>query len=372
MKKLSLKIGQNYKSEIIKTTPEPNNHMFVLGRSGSGKTYKLICSALEAISQGKSVISIDLANSFDISQLPEEMTEFLGEKLHIIDVGKGDEVPINVFRVKAASIEEKDRRISNTGQGVADCLSMGLELSFSQKQLIYNAYKFVAEEQENVFLSDLCDGIELMGDSKGNKVTARKVYDKLRPLKENVRFSSEGDEFWNRFIDSDEMIILQLSSLPNSLKKLVVELILNDLLKYISDYNTEGKEFVVIIDEIQLIDASNESAFSKAITLGRKWGLCLWYSTQFIGHSNNAATIKRLEQAANKLFFSPTESDIKIIIDRLLGEKDSRWQKYFPYLKTGMCIVHNTENAFENKINKIVKCFSIEETISKIKSNDNI
>jgi len=133
------------------------------------------------------------------------------------------------------------------------------------------------------------------------------------------------------------------------------------LIRYIN------KKFVCILDEIQLINKSEISPLGSLLTLGRKFGLSLWFSTQYL--DKKTSVVKRYEQAASRLIITPTESDIDIIINKLLGKKDKSWKELMAKLKTGICIFRSINNADADKYDKIVKVFSIEDTIALLKDN---
>lgn len=365
MKEKSLMLGLNYNDEIIPICNKPNKSTFSIGKSGSGKTYSFYVLAPQVLNDGESVLVLDVENSFSISEFPEPIIEFLGDKVQIFDVGKGDEIPVNPFNIKSYINNDTKKYITNTAQRIADIFEENLKLSIAQKKIIYQAYIDCAEIQGNVDLEGFYDAISLRLDEKGLKVSANIVYSKLSPIVENVPFYSGTDEIWNDLLYNDaKFTVIQLSSLPDLSKKITVDILLSDLMEFISANASINKDFVCIINEIQGINNSENSPIGKLLTTGRKFGAAVWVSTQFLG--KNSIAVKRYEQAATKLIFSPTESDIDNIINKFLSKKDKSWKELMHILKPGMCIVSSVDNALDDNLKKIVKVFSIEQIIENL------
>lgn len=362
----NLMIGLNYNDKCVTTQDKPNGHIFSISKSGGGKTYVFLCLTIQAIYKNQTVIAIDVANSYNKSQIPEPMLDFLGNKLQIIDITKGESIPVNPFGIKL-NCYDWERCIINSAQKAADLLEENLKLSLPQKTIIYQAYIECAKKYGDVSIGNLYDTIGTKLEDKGIGVSARSVYNKLMPLVDNICFS--GETQWDKILYNEpKFIVIQLSELPDAIKKLTTDILLADLLDYISVNGSINKRFVCIIDEIQLVNDYKDSPMGKALTLGRKFGLSLWIATQFLGR--NSITVKRYLQAGTKLIFPPTETDIDTIINSLLGKRDNDWRNLIALLRTGMCIVHTVDNASANKLEKIVKVFSIEDIIAMIKTDD--
>ncbi|MBR1442721.1 MAG: type IV secretion system DNA-binding domain-containing protein [Firmicutes bacterium] len=56
-----------------------NNHIFIAGASGSGKTYFLQKEVMNAVENGKSCVIIDTGNSFSSDELKQELKEIIGD-----------------------------------------------------------------------------------------------------------------------------------------------------------------------------------------------------------------------------------------------------------------------------------------------------
>jgi DNA phosphorothioation-dependent restriction protein DptH len=78
---------------------------------------------------------------------------------------------------------------------------------------------------------------------------------------------------------------------------------------------------------------------AKILTEGRKFGLNLILATQNIANFQKDET-SRLFNASQKLFFKPTETEVKSyikIISDITGDKQTNWAKKLLSLKQGEC-----------------------------------
>ncbi|MGN1319280.1 MAG: hypothetical protein ACI4VF_09720, partial [Lachnospirales bacterium] len=76
MKKMPLlTIGISKLNNTICCNNIGNNHIFITGISGYGKTYLNLNFAKQALEQGISVVAIDVGNSFTPSHLPDAFKE---------------------------------------------------------------------------------------------------------------------------------------------------------------------------------------------------------------------------------------------------------------------------------------------------------
>jgi len=357
-----LRLGANCNNETLILNGNNNWSVLYLGKSGMGKTTGINGAVLQIASKGESVLIIDLANSFSEEQMPSIMKEYLGNRLKIYDALEW--LPVNPF--DGINISKED--IPFESQETADIIASTLKMGDSQRDIVYEAYEKCLMNRANreITLNSIYEQIKDFTNDKTKKTTAKKVLSKLNPLLKQIKFEAAAD--WEDIIyTGGEITVFQLSDLPDSIKSAAAEMLLLDLFRYIQ-HSTVKNPFTLVLDEIQLIRDRESGAFSEFLTRGRKFGLSLLYSTQFLGYTKNKATANRLLQAKTKIIFQPTESDAKEIAGKYLGEPDKDWMRYTALFKTGICIVHNSETAnIKNKSEKIIKMYSVEEVIEKLK-----
>lgn len=353
-------IGLNYNNDVVRSCCTPNWHKLFLAKSGGGKTYCMALLSAQLIAEGSSIVAIDAAGS----PLPEAFADFLGARLRIYDASKGDTIPIAPFAIKPVC-EDRQRCVNNMAQRIVDIFTKNLELSMPQQNVLYTACKGCAEMYDELTLEKIYEAVTLFFDEKGIGVSAKALYAKLTPLVENVKFSSVDDGAWNDILYGEATYtVIQLSSLAETHRKLVADILLNDLMDFIAVNGSMDKPFVCVIDEIQVINCSDGSPLSRLLRLSRKLGAGIWMATQSYPRSSN--TVKIYEQAAETLIFPPTESDIKPIITKLLGGKQKKWQKLLIQLKPGMCVVCNANTAVNGKLERIASVFKLEDVIAKL------
>jgi len=98
----------------------------------------------------------------------------------------------------------------------------------------------------------------------------------------------------------------------------------------------------VILDEAQNLDLGDKSPSSKILTEGRKFGWSGWFATQFLKGQLSADEIGRLQNASQKIYFAPPESEVNTIAQYFAYDATAKkeWEKRLAALRKGQCIVY--------------------------------
>ena len=104
-------------------------------------------------------------------------------------------------------------------------------------------------------------------------------------------------------------------------------------------------EYIICLDEIQHLNLSCGSTVHKMLRESRKYGIAMLLSTQFLGDLKDRESKLALEQAAQKIFFRPPESNLLSIARSIDVENRQKWQvilrdlEVFEYVFAGNGIV---------------------------------
>jgi DNA phosphorothioation-dependent restriction protein DptH len=345
-----------------------NRHLLISGKSGQGKTYFMQCLLLEKSKLGIPSIVIDYTEGFLPNQLEPEFVEYLGDKLKH-KIVYSEKLPINPFEKNIRDIGGIQLPESNTD--VAERVksvfaSVYSTLGIQQQNAIYEAIlNGLVRYDEQMSLLKLKELLEEDGSSY-----AKTALSQIRPLIDRNPFSHDQSLKWSDIIKSDgEVHIIQLTGFPRDVQLMITEFILWDLWNYSVRYGNKNKPMPVIMDEAQNLDHTEKSPSARILTEGRKFGWSAWYATQFLKSQLDAGELARLQNASQKVYFSPPEQEVSNLASSLSKEPQAKkqWENTLSSLKKGQCIVHGPvekENGeLSNPTINVVNIMSLSERI---------
>jgi DNA phosphorothioation-dependent restriction protein DptH len=318
-----------------------NRHLLISGKSGQGKTYFMQCLLLEKSKLGIPSIVIDYTEGFLPNQLEPEFVNYLGEKLKQ-KIVYSEKLPINPFLRNSRDIGGIELPESNTD--VAERIksvfaAVYKTLGIQQLNAIYEATLVGLEKYDHEMnLIRLKEQLEEEGSSY-----AKTALSQIRPLIDRNPFSTSDTINWKDIVESrGDVYIIQLTAFPRDVQLVITEFILWDLWNYSVRNGNKNKPMPVIMDEAQNLDHTEKSPSARILTEGRKFGWSAWYATQFLKSQLTADELARLQNASQKVYFSPPEQELTNIAASL--SKDShekkQWENTLSSLKKGQCIVH--------------------------------
>jgi DNA phosphorothioation-dependent restriction protein DptH len=318
-----------------------NRHLLISGKSGQGKTYFMQCLLLEKSRLGISSIVIDYTEGFLPNQLEPEFVENLGNKLRQTIV-YSEKLPINPFQRNVRDIGGIQLPESNTD--VAERIksvfaAVYKSLGIQQQNAIYEAILLGLDRYDKqMSLVKLKDLLEEDGSSY-----AKTALSQIRPLIDRNPFSIDNEINWNDIVESKgEVYIIQLTGFPRDVQLIITEFILWDLWNYSVRFGNKNKPMPVVMDEAQNLDHTEKSPSARILTEGRKFGWSAWYATQFLKSQLDADELARLQNATQKVYFSPPEQELSNIAASLSKDNQEKkfWENKLSTLKKGQCIVH--------------------------------
>jgi DNA phosphorothioation-dependent restriction protein DptH len=316
-----------------------NRHLLIFGGSGSGKTYAIQALVLELSMQKIHSLIVDYTSSFTAKQLEKVFIEAVRPKQFYPLKKEQDKIPLNPFKLQTIDFGDgtvQDEEVSNVSNRVADILKKVFLLGDQQySYIVQSVEEGLGSRPGNFDFQDLYESLAEL-DSSG------KLSHKIAPFVNTKPFNfALANENWQYLFSNVDKYcnIFQLIGLNSNISRIIIEFVLWDLYFYAQLNGAEKKPKMVVLDEMQNLDHSSYSPMAKILTEGRKFGLNLILATQNIANFQKDET-SRLFNASQKLFFKPTETEVKSyikIISDITGDKQTNWAKKLLSLKQGEC-----------------------------------
>ncbi|WP_252235876.1 DNA phosphorothioation-dependent restriction protein DptH [Clostridium sp. CH2] len=319
-----------------------NRHLLITGKSGQGKTYFIQCALKELVSQGVSAVIIDYTEGFKSSQLEPEFKIFLGQRLEQFRVYK-DRFPIDIFQKGKKELDD-DFYVDEDNSDVAERF----------KSVIAAVYKDLGVQQLNCVYQAVIRGMEKHGGKlnlpafgqeleEDTSNYAQTALSQLNLFIDKNPFEANGKFNWSMLdAEGGKVFIVQLTGFTKEIQKIITEMILWDLWNYKLRHGTKDRPFAVILDEAQNLNFKDDSPSTRILTEGRKFGWSAWFATQFLKGQMDKATISRLQNSGQKIYFAQTEEEASSMAASLSIENEERknWTKTLINLEKGKCIAH--------------------------------
>ncbi|AOM83530.1 DNA phosphorothioation-dependent restriction protein DptH [Salisediminibacterium beveridgei] len=319
-----------------------NRHLLISGKSGQGKTYFMQCILYELSKQGIPSIVVDYTEGFLPNQLETEFVNRLEGKIkqHIVF---NDKLPINPFKQHEKNIggivlEENETDVAERIKSVFS--SVYSSLGVQQLNAIYQATQNgVKKLKNNMSLTQLGNELEALETNY-----AKTTLSQIRSFIDRNPFDSQDGEMdWSKIILSDgDVNIIQLTGYSREVQLMITEFMLWDLWSYSVRNGDKNIPIPVIMDEAQNLDHRKDSPSARILTEGRKFGWSAWYATQFLKSQFGTDELTRLQNAGEKVYFAPPESEIGPIAGNLVNQNEDKkhWERKLSTLSKGKCIVH--------------------------------
>lgn len=322
-----------------------NRHMLVFGTSGMGKTYAIQCLLCELGKAGQNSLVLDYTNGFLPKHLESETKSFLKPSQHIV---RKEPLPISPFKMQSQEIAD-DLEIEETAVTAAK------RIASTFKKL----YGTIGDQQYPILMDAVILGIEKYGDEltleqfqevlqtflddgEHEKSRVQATLNKLKPFILEKPFSSDasgigwGDIFSDK---TNKCHVFQFAGMDSNSSQLVIEFVLWDLNAFVRGTGNKNLPKVIVLDEAQNLDLTENAPVAKYLTEGRKFGLSLILATQTM-ENLKGEKLSRLFQAGHKLFFRPSENEFQEhakLIQSSVGGTVQEWVEKLASLKKGEC-----------------------------------
>lgn len=294
-----------------------NRHVLVFGTSGMGKTYAIQCLLSELGRAGQNSLIIDHTDGFIPSKLEKATAACLNPKQHFIQ-----QAPLPISPFKAQVSEEAGMTFKDTSitiaKRVAAIFKSVYELGNQQFPVLIDAItEGVKEAGDDFTMARLLEVLQTyIEDDIHATGTVRTTISKLKPFIQSNPFADDknGIGWHNLFTDeASRCHVFQFFKVDKHSARALIEFVLWDLYAFVSSFGDKNVPRVVVLDEVQNLDLGPDAPVAKYLTEGRKHGLALITATQTVKGVGgvNDARVSRLFQAEHKVFFKPTENEMR-------------------------------------------------------------
>jgi DNA phosphorothioation-dependent restriction protein DptH len=294
-----------------------NRHMVVFGTSGMGKTYAIQCLLCEFGREGQNSLVIDYTDGLIPSKLEPATKSCLQPSQHFI---QHSPLPISPFKAQVsheAGIIFKDTPIS-IAKRVAAIFKSVYELGNQQFSVLIDAItEGVQQHGDNYRMIQVLDILQTyINDGIHSNGPVKTTISKLKQfILSNPFADDEAGIGWQQLFEDEtsRCHVFQFHMVDRHSARAVIEFVLWDLYSFVSSSGNKHIPRVVVLDEVQNLDLGTDAPVAKYLTEGRKHGLSLITATQTVKGVGGVsdARVSRIFQAEHKLFFKPTENEMR-------------------------------------------------------------
>jgi DNA phosphorothioation-dependent restriction protein DptH len=192
-------------------------------------------------------------------------------------------------------------------------------------------------------LDELLNVLEsFIDDGQHDKQKVLTTISKLKPFVLEKPFADQasGLDWRGIFSDNEHRChVFQFAGIDSLSARLVIEFALWDLNAFVRGTGNKNLPKVVVLDEAQNLDLTEQSPVAKYLTEGRKFGLSLILATQTMKNLQGDK-LNRLFQAGHKLFFRPADTELQEharLMAQSVGGTQQEWIANLSSLVKGQC-----------------------------------
>lgn len=317
-------------SNRIQLVDEPNGHILVQGSSGQGKTYFCCRELEERIRRKHKVIAFDFSGSYRSCELVRNQMEESEKEIQTLNPYERPWY----FSVT----EDSEKRFC---KNIVDALISVLKIqSYTQKKFLSRAVDECIETYSVFNIFALIEKLEMYLESDGERKEDMKEMEKL--LSRFVPYE-EIDKIYIRKRNKEEresrfpVTIIQLSDFPEQQRQFLTEFLLTIIWKETLS-NGQSPYHLILLDEAQHLSMKSGSALCGFLQEGRKFGVSVMLTTQFMScYKRDEQNL--LLQAASILFFRVTFKEAAFCAKLISGEEWKEWKKILCNLETGETVL---------------------------------
>lgn len=319
----------------ILLSEEPNGHILVLGNSGYGKTYFLCRRMEELIASGKTIFLLDYSHSYAETELVKNQFRSI-EKVEILDPSEES----------FDWIYEGKEFVSDLTDALIKVLGIR---SYYQKKLLRKGLISAFSSKRSVTFPLLMEKLEALlniEEDAENKKNIHHLLTRIEPYSGvlGIRFRCKRDGEGNE--ERATITIIQISGYAELQRRFLAELFSEMFWKEVR--RGRKRADVILLDEFQNLDIRPGSALAAMLREGRKFGLSVYLSSQFLA-DHDKEEMDTLMQAANKVIFRPTEKDRRFMADLIDPNDRKIWEGILSRLRVGEAVLKGRYQIERNK-----------------------
>lgn len=295
----------------------PNQHMIISGVSGSGKSVRIADIERHIIEEGGTVIAFDINGTHE--QLSGDCGNWISAQKDGLDVNFLDMSLVNTGEETLANLVEYVKKTLCPRQMRGAC----------QLNAVRKAIHFAIKNR-----ADFDNDIEAIacGLEESDDPAATGAYNHLCPILEGRIFRKS-----EKKIEGGKLNIISLRGINPDTQKRLVEIMLAVMWRQMRIAKSQGRRLTIEIDEVQNLDFGHETVLFEMLTEVRKYNANLLLSTQTLTIFNKRE-LAAINQAAVKLFFQQSTSDVKAVAELIEPGCRKKWISILSRLRIGEAI----------------------------------
>lgn len=298
----------------------PNQHIFISGMSGSGKSTRIKEILLSSFEMGDTVIVFDIGGmdyypprafqGLDNTCINRISAIHDGIDLHILDDAS--------FDTKAGYV--------NFVSYIVDIISGTLRFGTQQRGALIQAVAY-AVEHKSEHPSEM-DAI-IKGLKMQDTPVSKSVYNKLWQILKSDILRDDGKD-----IEKGKINVISFQDINPSTQKNLIEIVLASIWRTLRSGGADMGDITLIIDEFQNLSLKQDSTLFEMLRESRKYGVNLILSTQTVA-AFKKEVMASITQTAVQLYFQPTVSDIDKIAAIIDPDYAKKWVDTLRGLRIG-------------------------------------
>lgn len=323
----------------ITMTEYPNQHVLIWGQSGQGKTFCTYRHIEKAVENGKHVLILDFSGSYSQQELKKNRMK-MEKDLIIHDIFENDFYWQFLCR-------GQDEFVAILSDALMNCLEIN---SYYQRKLIRKVMERQTTFSVPLFMELLEQKRMEIENSEDDIKNIDHLLSKLVPFENLNHFlaSPVDNEKKEGCVTHKSATILQISRYSDTECKFLSSLLLNLLWSEIRLNGKSSRCDFLVVDEIQALSLKKRNAFSNMLREGRKYGLGVIASTQFIS-AYKKEEIETLMQAGHFIIFKPAVNDVLFSAKMIDQNNLSDWKQILSRLQIGQAVLVGSYKLNERK-----------------------
>lgn len=295
----------------------PNEHVILAGVSGSGKSSRSKEMEEQIVKNGGTVIAIDINGTHPLVE--DSICNYISAQ----------EDGLDVTFLDTSLVELGKETMMNLVQYVMETICPRQLRGAVQLAKVREAIMFAIQNkgQFSCEMEAIACGLKEQEES-----AALGAYNHLCPILEGNIFRKS-----DKKIQIGKINIISLKGLNPKTQKQVVEIMLSVLWRKMRTGVGVQGGFTLVLDEFQNLDLKQGSALFEMLTEARKYEVRLILATQTLT-TFKGRELAVINQAATRLFFQQTATDIKRIGEMIEPGHGDKWVSKIVRLRIGEAI----------------------------------